>query len=87
MAEVIDVARACGVLIEYELVDRLVDKILAMPPIGSSMQTDAKNGRVMEIEVILGTPVRKAEELGVDCPILNTLYTLLAGVNVRLGAK
>lgn len=87
MTEVIDVARACGVLLEYELIDRLVDKILTMPPIGSSMQMDAKNGRVMEVEIILGTPVRKAKELGVDCPILNTLYTLLTGVNVRLGAK
>ncbi|KAK5952778.1 hypothetical protein OHC33_006371 [Knufia fluminis] len=84
MAEVIDVAKKCGVPLEYELIDRLINKILAMPGIGSSMQTDAKNGRPLELDVILGTPVRKGRELGVSIPTVETIYVLLLGVNRRL---
>jgi len=84
MAEVIDVAQKYGVPLEYELIDRLVNKILAMPGIGSSMQTDCKNGRPLELDVILGTPVRKGRELGVSIPTVETIYVLLLGVNRRL---
>lgn len=84
MAEVIDVAQKAGVPLKYELIDRLMDKILAMPGIGSSMQADAKNGRPLELEVILGTPVRKGRELGVSIPILETIYTLLVAIDQRL---
>ena len=84
MAEVIDVAQRCGVPIDYELIDRLFDKILAMPGIGSSMQTDCKNGRPLELDVILGTPVKKGRELGVNIPTVEAIYTLLLGVNRRL---
>lgn len=59
----------------------------------SSMQVDAANKRPMETEVrtiiqllyldsferkvIVGTPLRKAKELGISTPILRTLYALL----------
>jgi len=84
MTEVIDVAQKCGVPLEYELIDRLINKILAMPGIGSSMQMDCKNGRPLELDVILGTPVRKGRELGVSIPTVETIYVLLLGVNRRL---
>lgn len=45
MQEVINIARGCGVPLQDELIDQLMDKINAMPGIGSSMQTDCKNGR------------------------------------------
>ncbi|KKY25012.1 putative ketopantoate reductase family [Phaeomoniella chlamydospora] len=82
MSEVIDVARRCGVPLEYNLTDRLIDKVLAMPVgIGSSMQTDRRNQRPMEVEVILGTPVKRARELGIDTPTLETIYVLLKGID------
>lgn len=83
MREVIDVARKCGVPLQYELIDVLLDRILAMQPIGSSMQMDCKMGRPMEVDVILGTPVRKGRELGVPIPTLEVLYTLLLAINSR----
>ena len=85
MREVIDVAKAIDVPLQYELIDQLLKKIRAMPGIGSSMLTDCKNGRKMEVDVIFGVPVRKGRELGVPVPILETLYTILQGVNSRLG--
>lgn len=81
MTEVIDVARACNIPIEYSLVDELIDKIMAMPGIGSSMQADYKQGKPMEIDVILGTPVKKARELGISVPTIETLYTVLTAIN------
>lgn len=42
-----------------------------------SMLLDLENGRPLELEVLLGNPVRKAKELGVPTPILNTVYNLL----------
>jgi 2-dehydropantoate 2-reductase len=84
MREVIEVARKCDVPLQYSLIDQLMNKILAMPGIGSSMQADFKAGRKMEVEVILGHPVRKAKELQVPIPVLDTLYTILIAVNNRL---
>ncbi|KAG5752310.1 hypothetical protein H9Q69_000451 [Fusarium xylarioides] len=84
MKEVIDVSNALGVPLEYELIDRLLEKILAMPPIGSSMRTDCENGKPMEVEVILGYPVRKGRELGIDVATIETLYTILLAINKRL---
>ncbi|KAI9880391.1 MAG: hypothetical protein M1823_006739, partial [Watsoniomyces obsoletus] len=49
-------------VIEYKLIERLIEKILAMPAIGSSMRNNFESGKPMEIDIILGTPVRKAKE-------------------------
>jgi 2-dehydropantoate 2-reductase len=83
MHEVIDVAQKCGVPLEYSLADRLIDKILNMHAIGSSMQTDAKKGKPMEVEIILGYPVAKGRELGLDIPTIETIYLILTGMNQR----
>jgi 2-dehydropantoate 2-reductase len=84
MTEVINVARALDVPIEYELIDRLLEKILGMPPIGSSMRTDYENGKPMEVEVILGYPVKKGKELKIDVGTIETLYAVLLAINKRL---
>ncbi|KAK5091152.1 hypothetical protein LTR05_001332 [Lithohypha guttulata] len=42
-----------------------------------SMQLDWESGKKMELEVILGNPVRLAREKGVDMPRLQTMYALL----------
>ncbi|KAG2417582.1 hypothetical protein HFD88_008801 [Aspergillus terreus] len=87
MREVIDVGRRCGVALEYTLIDELMRKINAMPGIGSSMQTDCKNGRPMEVDVILGFPARKAKEFGMETPVLDTIHALVRAVDVRLRAS
>lgn len=84
MTEVVSVAQKVGVATEYALVDRLMEKFQVMPSVGSSMLTDYKNGKPMEVEVILGYPAKKARELGVSTPILETLYVILTAVNEKL---
>ncbi|KAI1814435.1 2-dehydropantoate 2-reductase [Poronia punctata] len=86
MGEVISVAQASGVGGidgDGDLVDRLMEKIKGMESIGSSMQVDRRNGRPMEVEVILGHVVRKGRELGVGIGVLETVYVLLGGINRR----
>ncbi len=84
MAEVIQVARKAGVPMKDGLVDELIGKILKLPGIISSMQKDVKAKNPLEIDVILGVPVRKARELGVPIPVLEVIYALVAGVDYGL---
>ncbi|CRK39905.1 hypothetical protein BN1723_015605 [Verticillium longisporum] len=84
MTEVIDVAIACNVPLDHELADRLIDRILSIGPISSSMAMDCQAGREMEVDIILGYPLRKARELGVATPMLEALHTILVAVNHRL---
>lgn len=86
MLEVISVGQACGVPLKEELVDVLLGRILSLPGIFSSMYVDAKEGRHLEIDVILGFPMRRAKDFGLDVPVLATLYTLLRAVDSRLGS-
>jgi ketopantoate reductase len=81
MHEVIDVARKAGVPLKEGLVDELFVRILALPGIITSTQNDVKAKNPLEIDVILGVPVRKARELGVPIPTLEVIYTLVAAVD------
>lgn len=83
MREMIDIAQRCNVPITYDLIDELMAKIAAMGGIGSSMQQDAKAGRPLEVDVILGHPMEKAVEFGLDVPVLRTIYSLTTAVNQR----
>ncbi|KAE8371202.1 ketopantoate reductase PanE/ApbA C terminal-domain-containing protein, partial [Aspergillus bertholletiae] len=87
MREVVDVGRRCGVQLEYELVDKLMNRINSLPGVTSSMQTDYKNGRPMEVDVILGFPARKAKEFGMETPVLDTIYALVRAVDSRVRAS
>lgn len=49
------------------------------------MYVDAKEGRHLELDVILGYPMKKANEFGMDVPTLSTLYALLKAIDGRLG--
>lgn len=86
MGEVIHVARALDVALEDDLIDRLIDKIKGMPPIGSSMRTDYEKGKPMEIDIILGYPVRRGRELGLDVSTIETIYGILTAINKRVMA-
>ena len=84
MSEVIEVARKAGVPMKDGLVDEQIGKILALPGVITSMQKDIKARNPLEIDVILGVPVRKARELGVPIPTLEVIYTLVAAVDYGL---
>ncbi|KAL3459297.1 2-dehydropantoate 2-reductase [Aspergillus heterothallicus] len=84
MGEVVAVARAVGVRVEEGLVDVLMERVNGLGRLRTSMQADREAGRGMEVEVILGVPVKKGREVGVDTPCLEGLYVLLSAVNRRI---
>lgn len=49
-----------------------------------SMLVDVKKGQLMELDGILGNPLRYAKKNNVDAPVLKTIYTLLRGVQFRI---
>lgn len=49
-----------------------------------SMLVDVKKNQPMELEVILGNPLRVAKKVGVDAPVLTMLYRLLHGKQFKV---
>jgi len=84
MMEVIDAAIACGIT---DLPKDVVDKAIRADSIDTwfkpSMCQDIENGRLMEIEYIVGEPLREGQARGVNMPILQTVYRLLKGLQLH----
>lgn len=83
MYEILEIARASGHNLGEEVCDKMMraDEGLYYKP---SMQIDIEKGNPIELEVILGNPLRIAKKLGIKTPILSVVYNLLKGVQFRL---
>lgn len=76
MREVIAAAEALGLPMPADMIDRQVRHTRTMGPYRSSMQIDRQEGRALEVESILGEPLRQARRAGVKTPKLEMLYDL-----------
>lgn len=86
MREVIAVAKADGVEIPADAIDKAIhgdDGDYFTP----SMGVDVQKGNPIELEVILGNLLTVARELKVETPTLDILYELLKVVQFRLKEK
>jgi len=77
MRELQAVANVDGHELEEELVQEMAFRSPETSRWRPSMLLDREFGRPMEYEVILGDPIRRAAELGVQVPIMKTVYELL----------
>ena len=78
MREILAVARARGVALAAESVDRTLAFIDGLPPGGTaSMQRDIVEGRPSELEAQNGAVVRLGRESGVETPVNAFLYSSL----------
>jgi 2-dehydropantoate 2-reductase len=76
--EVERVARAEGVPVAPDVVDRLSAYIAGIPgSMRSSLLIDLSQGRRIEVEALQGSVVRRANNAGVPVPIMSTLYAVL----------
>ena len=76
--EVEAVARAEGVPVAADVVDRIVPYIDVIPgSMRSSLLIDLQQGKRIEVEALQGSVVRRAAALGVPTPIMSTLYSVL----------
>jgi 2-dehydropantoate 2-reductase len=82
MQEVIAGARGCGVDLPESVIDQRMKETSTMGSYKSSMQIDREHRRPMEVEAILGEPVRQAALAGVAMPIVAELYRLATIVNL-----
>jgi 2-dehydropantoate 2-reductase len=76
--EIEAVARAEGVPVAADVVERIVPYIDAIPgSMRSSLLIDLQAGKRIEVEALQGTVVRRGAALGVPTPIMSTLYSVL----------
>jgi 2-dehydropantoate 2-reductase len=76
--EIEAVARAEGVPVAADVVDRIIPYVDAIPgSMRSSLLMDLQAGKRIEVEALQGTVVRRAARLGVPTPIMSTLYSVL----------
>lgn len=82
MREVEAVAKAKGLTIPDGTVERLIKECTDVKTgLPSSMMADNFAGRPMEVEVILGTPMREGKRLGVEVPTLTALYVVVKALD------
>ncbi len=66
-----------GHRITNSMIKDLIDKTRKMNPYKTSMLLDYENNKPMEVEAIIGEPVRIAEKLKKSAPYLEAVYTIL----------
>lgn len=76
MQEVKAIAAADGIDLPGDIIAQQIRHTRTMGAYQSSMQIDRQQGREMEIEAILGEPLRLAAEAGVATPTLHALYDM-----------
>lgn len=77
MREVRAAAAGCGSHIDESVISKLLSDTRKMVPYASSMLLDYQLGRPMEIEAIVGNPLRAAQAAGVSVPRIQMLYQQL----------
>lgn len=83
MREIIAIAASEGIIIEEEFITMFTE-ITRKKVFKPSMCVDCEKGQLMELEVILGNPIRIAKRNGVATPTLSILYNLLVLVQAKL---
>lgn len=84
MEEVVAVARAEGVDLPENAVDRLNELVMQLNPESySSLHYDLTHGKPMELEALHGTALRLARKHGIDTPRCKVVYAILKPWAVR----
>ncbi|KAG0671068.1 hypothetical protein C6P45_001355 [Maudiozyma exigua] len=83
MREIIGIAASEGIVLDESFIDFFtnISRNLMFKP---SMCVDREKGQLMELEVILGNPLRIAKKHGVETPVLSGLYFLLVMLQGKL---
>jgi 2-dehydropantoate 2-reductase len=78
------VAKACGILIDeaekHQILDKLTNAVAGTGDAKSSLCADLRAGRPTEVDRIYGTVVRLGKEHGIPTPTLDTLVSIVRGL-------
>lgn len=83
MREVIAGAQSWGRIIDDRFIQKMLDHTDKMNPYLTSMKLDYDGKRPLEVEAIMGNPLRIAREAGVDLPMISLLYRQLKFLDVK----
>jgi 2-dehydropantoate 2-reductase len=86
MEEAVAAARADGIELPASIIDRMISTTLTIGPYKTSMLLDYEARRSMEVEAILGEPMRRARAAGIPVPRMQALYAIVRRMNARLTA-
>jgi 2-dehydropantoate 2-reductase len=81
MLEVISAAGSVGVSFDLSVIEEKIQHTQTMGSYKTSMQIDRQMGRPMEIEAIIGNPLRSAQKSLIPTPIMGMLYDMLRAVD------
>lgn len=90
MQEVIAAAAAEWVRMPPGMIDKQIESTRSMGAYRTSMQIDRQQARPLELEAILGEPLRRAQSHGVETPALEALYAMcrvVDGAILRAGVS
>lgn len=85
MREVIEAARAAGVTLGKELIEKNIEATRSMGAYRTSTQVDRQMGKPLEFESIFGRPVQVARSKGVAVPLMELLHFALSELSPGTG--
>ncbi|RSL92503.1 hypothetical protein CEP52_013776 [Fusarium oligoseptatum] len=84
MKEVFEVASKCG----HQLPEDIIDTMINLDPMDlylePSMLCDFRKGNLMEVEYLVGEPLREAKRVGVSTPNLTVIYEICKAIQWRM---
>lgn len=83
MGEVAVAARSCDRLITDRFIHKMLQDTAKMKPYRTSMKIDYEERRPLEVEAILGNPLRVAQQAGANLPMIAMLYQQLKFLDAR----
>jgi 2-dehydropantoate 2-reductase len=83
MAEVIAGAKSCDRIIPDDFIGIMLEHTHKMKPYRTSMKIDFDESRPLEVEAILGNPLRVAQRAGIQLPQISVLYRMLKFVDAQ----
>lgn len=87
MQEVLVAARRCNAEIADGFIQSMLTATLKMKPYRTSMKLDFDAGRPLEVEAILGVPLRQGEAAGASLPLIAMLYRQLKFLDPGSGSR
>ncbi|GAB1214142.1 hypothetical protein ATERTT37_003302 [Aspergillus terreus] len=87
MDEIVNIAQASGYILPDNIQEVSIASMSRELRFRPSMLVDADRGNPMEVEVILGNPLRIARTLGCDAPFLQMIYGCLQMIQWKFGKQ
>ncbi|CAH0047319.1 unnamed protein product [Clonostachys solani] len=83
MREILILANAHGYVLPDELMDEMIEGDPIELHVEPSMLVDKQRTQYLEVETLLGAPIRAGRSLNIETPILNMLYYLCKGIQYK----